>query len=355
MLPLRFPRRITPLTMVAAVGCGSTDLVLPSDGGPVQIVVLQGDHQEGIAGAPVEDSLVVRLVDTVGIGIPGRAVTWAVSIGGGSVAPETDTSDADGVAATKWALGPEAGANAVRAMIAGGGFVTFTAVGTGSGGGSTPSATRSTVSADPSSIAVATGTSTITVTVRDERGNPVEGATVSLQANGTGNTLIQPSGTTDPDGTTSGTLSSATSGPVIVSATVNGSVLLSQTAEVTVTEAPGAKVDHFVFRLQPHDVRTNERFLIDVALSDADGNVVPLTGILMYVGLFEVGDSVSHNKRLLGTRFRATENGVAVFDDLGVTKEGRYHFRVLSDQLPELGPHGPEPYLFSLPFDVGGH
>jgi hypothetical protein len=61
---------------------------------------------------------------------------------------------------------------------------------------------------------------------------------------------------------------------------------------------------------------------------------------------------VSLNKRLLGNRFRATEDGVAVFDDLGVTKEGRYRLRVLSDQLPELGPHGPEPYLFSLPFDV---
>ena len=27
-------------------------------------------------------------------------------------------------------------------------------------------------------------------------------------------------------------------------------------------------------------------------------------------------------------------------------------FRVLSDQLPELGPHGPEPFLFSVPFEV---
>ena len=46
-----------------------------------------------------------------------------------------------------------------------------------------------------------------------------------------------------------------------------------------------------------------------------------------------------------------TGNGVAIFD-LGVTKKGRYRFRVLSDQLPELGPHGPQPYLFSLPFNV---
>jgi hypothetical protein len=352
---MRLPRRITPLWMVAAVGCGSADLVLPSDGGPVQVMMLQGDNQEGSAGAPVRDSLVVRLVDTAGVGVPGRTVTWAVSIGGGSVVPNTDTSDADGFASTRWTLGPDAGVNAVRASIAGAGFVTFTAVGTsgdGGGGGSAPSASSSTISADPTSITAGTGTTTITVTVLDEQGSPVEGATVSLQASGAGNTLTQPSGTTGPDGTTSGTLSGATAGTIIVSATVNGSVLLSQTAEVTVTEAPRAKVDHFAFRLQPHDVHEDERFLVEVALSDADGNVVPLNGILMYVGLFVEGGDVPVNKRLLGNRFRATEDGVAVFDDLGVTKEGRYQLRVLSDQLPELGPHGPEPYLFSLPFNV---
>jgi hypothetical protein len=54
----------------------------------------------------------------------------------------------------------------------------------------------------------------------------------------------------------------------------------------------------------------------------------------------------------LGNRFRDTSNGVAVFDDLAVTKKGRYRLRALSDQLPELGPHGPEPFLFSIPFDV---
>jgi hypothetical protein len=114
--------------------------------------------------------------------------------------PETDTTDADGLASTKWTLGPEPGANAVRAALVGAGFVTFTAVGTSGdsvgGGGSGPSASRSTVAADPNSIAAVTETSTITVTVRDDHGDPVEGAGVSLQASGAGITLTQPSGTT---------------------------------------------------------------------------------------------------------------------------------------------------------------
>jgi hypothetical protein len=72
----------------------------------------------------------------------------------------------------------------------------------------------------------------------------------------------------------------------------------------------------------------------------------------MYVGLFEDGGDVSLNERLLGNRFRATEDGVAVFADLGVTRNGRYRLRMLSDRLPELRPHGSEPYQFSPPFDV---
>ena len=317
-------------------------------------MVVQGDRQEGLAGARLDDSLVVRLVDTAGIGVPGRPVTWVVSIGGGNVVPETDTTDADGFARTYWTLGPEPGANAVRAMVSGVAFITFTAVGTGegSGGGPSPSADRSTISADPSSIPAVTGTSTITVTVRDDQGEPVEGASVSLEASGTGNTLTQPQSPTAPDGTTSGTLAGAVPGTIVVSATVNRSVRLVQTADVTVTEAAGLKVDHFVFRLQPHDVHRGERFRVEVALAAADGNLVPLTGILMYLGLIPEGSDAPDNNLLSGSRFRNTENGVAVFDDLAVSQKGRYRFRVLSDQLPELGPHGPEPYVFSVPFEV---
>jgi hypothetical protein len=317
-------------------------------------MVVQGDRQEGLVGAGLGDSLVVRLVDTAGLGVPGRPVTWVVSIGGGSVVPETDTTDADGFARTHWTLGPEPGANAVRAMVTGVAFVTFTAVGTGEGGGGNPapSASRSTVSADPGSIPAVTGSSTITVTVLDEQGEPVEGATVSLQARGASNTLTQPESATGPDGITSGTVAGAAPGTIVVLATVNGSVQLAQTAQVTVNQPPGLKVDHFVFRLEPHDVRRGERFRVEVSLAGADGSLVPLSGILMYLGLFPEGSDVPNNDALSGDRFRDTENGVAVFDDLAVAKKGRYRFRVLSDQLPELGPHGPEPYVFSVPFEV---
>jgi Invasin, domain 3 len=324
----------------------------------MQVVAVHGDRQEGKVGEPLNDSLVVRVVDTTGVGISGREVTWAVTIGGGTLVPERDTSDADGLASAKWTLGPEPGANAARATISGISFVTFTAVSTGggdgggNGGDSTPSASRSSLSADPASIVAGAGSSTITVTVRNDRGDPIEGATVSLEASGTGVTVTQPDGATESDGTATGTVAGAAPGTIVVSATVNGSIRLAQTADVTVTEVPETQVDHFVFRLQPHDVRKNERFRVEVAMADADGNLVPLAGILLYLGLFPVGSDSPTNTRLLGNRFRETEDGVAVFDDLAVDKKGHYRLRVLSDQLPELGPHGPEPYLFSLPFEV---
>ena len=72
----------------------------------------------------------------------------------------------------------------------------------------------------PSPITASTGdnVSTITVTVRDAFGNAVSGATVTLSATGTGNTLT-PSGTTDADGHMIGTLSSTVAGTKTITAT----------------------------------------------------------------------------------------------------------------------------------------
>lgn len=317
-----------------------------------------------------------------------------------------------------------------------------------------PSAGRSALSANPASIEAGTGTSTIAVTVRDGGGDPVEGATVTLQATGGGNTLTQPSSITGPDGLATGTFRSSESGMKTISATVNGSVQVSETAGVTVTSAPGTSVepiegdnqigpagtalplrpavrvideqgqpvagagvafvvtggggsvdgdlritnaegiarsgdwtlgdspgtntlearagsaqgspvvfhaegvgsgsgivDHFVFRVQPPDAGEDEFFTVEVAMVDDDGEVVPLSGIEIYLGLFREGKDEPSNERLQGDRLEDTGNGIAVFN-VAVSKEGRYRLRALSDELPELGPHGPEPYLFSDPFDV---
>ena len=89
-----------------------------------------------------------------------------------------------------------------------------------------------------------------------------------------------------------------------------------------------------------------EPFTVAVALVDSDGNVVPLSGIVVYLGLFREGKNQPSNKELGGERFQPTENGVAVFDGLRVTKDGEYRLRALSDDFPAVGP------TFSDRFDV---
>ena len=112
-------------------------------------------------------------------------------------------------------------------------------------------------------------------------------------------------------------------------------------------------VDRMAFVFQPpEDLEARERFRVEVALLDEDGNLVPLTGIVVYLGLFREGSDVPSNSLLLGDRFQATEGGVAVFADLGVTQRGRFRLRALTDDLPEHWPHGPQPALFSDQFEV---
>ena len=84
---------------------------------------------------------------------------------------------------------------------------------------------------------------------------------------------------------------------------------------------------------------------------DSLGNVVPLSEIFIYLGLFPEGSDTPVNDDLSGERFENTIGGIATFD-LRVEREGRYRLRALTDDLPGHGPHGPEPFLFSRVFDV---
>src|SRR5439155_1132477 len=111
---------------------------------------------------------------------------------------------------------------------------TFTDAGSGTchdapGSGSGVSPSLSTVSASPTTLTAGSGSATITVTVKNGSGNPISGATVVLAATGSGNTLTQPSGTTNSSGVATGTLSSTVTGTKTVSATANGTAI-TQTA-----------------------------------------------------------------------------------------------------------------------------
>ena len=295
-----------------------------------------GDRQRGEPGAELADPLVVRLVDEDGDGVGGRAVAWVVATGGGAANPETSTTDDDGFASTGWTLGPAAGENRINAVVSGVGVVSFTATVSGDGGGE-PNADLSTITASPASVEAGTGQSIITVTVRDGQGTPIEGASVTLSASGSGNLLAQPSGPTGPDGVVTGTLGSVIPETKVVSAVVNGTVALTQVAEVTVTPAP-VQPDHLVFRVPPTDTEDDDPITpaVEVAIVDSDGNLVPLSGVEIQIELVREGRNGTH--QFDGDATRTTVDGIAVFPDLSVSHDhDDFRLRASAPDRPELG------------------
>jgi hypothetical protein len=450
---MRLVSRLSYPVLLLVAACGGGDLTVPNPDA-ASLVLVSGDGQTGVAGATLGDPLVVRLVDGAGNGIAGRVVSWVVAGGGGTTSPTRSASDESGLARARWQLGPEPGTNTLAAVVEGVGAVAFSATASAAGGDA-PSASRSTISAQPSSILAGAGVSTVTVTVRNAAGDPVAGATVTLDVTGAGNSVTQPAGATGADGVATGTVASDVPETKVVSATVNGSVRLDATAEIAVTSAgpgitiaalegddqsapaggavsvrpavrvtdgggqpvsgvavsfvvtggggrvdgasqttddngvarvggwtlgdtpgpntlearaPGASgspvvftadgtaggpgVDHFVFRIPPGNVKKGERFTVEVAMVDAGGTVVPLSGITIALGLFKQGHDEPNNKDLDGNRAVTTQDGVATFPDLAIRKEGSYRLRAVTEDLPQLGPLGPEPPLFSEAFVV---
>ena len=135
------------------------------------------------------------------------------------------TLSADGSAQYVWKFIPIAGK-------------TFTDSGAGAcypKGTSVVSAGLSTLAVSPASVSVG-GSATVTVTARDANGNPLHGAAVVLAATGSGNTLTQPTATTDANGIATGALSSTVAATKTVSATVSGTAV-NQRGTLTVTSA----------------------------------------------------------------------------------------------------------------------
>jgi hypothetical protein len=386
---------VAPAAWLAVTSCGDGELVLPPVDQPrPQIEAIEGNGQHAPVGEKLGEPIVVQVLDEAGVGVPNGSVNWVVSAGDGNVTPTTSRTDVNGIASAEWTMGPTPGPNRVDAIVPLTDTATFTATadpsddgggeggddgsggggdnggsgsggggsgggGTGGGGGSTvvPDAGLSSVVASPAAIVANGGSSTITVTVRNSAGERVSGATVLLSVSGGGSTLTQPTGPTDVDGTVTGTLRSSEPGTKVVTAIVNGTVRISETAQVSVS----APVHHLEYLVQPHDVREGEYFTVKVALVDAEGRVVPLSGIEIYVDLFRAGADHPDNTRALGDRFRDTVNGIATFELRVIngsgggpagTSESGYRLRALTDELPEFGQAGPRPFLFSNPFDV---
>jgi hypothetical protein len=345
-------RLLLPLAMVA---CGGSDLSVPSDVPSSQVVMVQGDHQVGQPGAPLGDPLIVRVTDSDGNPLPGQPVSWKLAGGGGAIDPASSTSNAEGLAFAEWILGPDPGLNVVEAQVTGD-TVTFSATAQdGGGGGGIEPAHIVAVQGDGQTARTGEPVPVApSVRVTDSGDAPVAGVTVTFVVTSGGGTVAGDTRTTDADGIAR--VGRWTLGPEPGGNTLEaraGSLAGSPVVfNAEATAAPQPQVNQLVYRFPPpQQAKLNQPFAVKVALVDADGGVVPLDGILIYVGLFPEGSESPRNQLVNGSRFESTVDGLATFQ-ISVTRKGKYRLRALTDDLPELGPHGPEPWLYSYVFEV---
>jgi len=109
----------TSHAMIATVPSSALDFTataLPGDAAEVEKVF--GDNQSAPVGDDLTDSLVIRVVDAFGNGVPGRSLSW-VLVGSGSVNPGSSITDDNGEAFTRWSLGLNAGQQTLRAAVPG--------------------------------------------------------------------------------------------------------------------------------------------------------------------------------------------------------------------------------------------
>ena len=83
------------------------------------ITILSGNNQTAPPGAPLPDSLVVRVSDQYENPVRDVSVTWTVTAQNGTVSPSTGRTDALGTASAEWTLGPTGGLKEVRAVVQG--------------------------------------------------------------------------------------------------------------------------------------------------------------------------------------------------------------------------------------------
>jgi Bacterial Ig-like domain (group 1) len=320
------------------MACSGGDLSLPEETPPILVEALRGGGQSAAPGEELPQPIVVKVTDAEGRPMPDVSVAFELGTGGegGEIQPDTASTQENGEASARWVLGDALGEQQVDAEVVGAGLdvVSFTA--TAVEDAPQPSAEQSSLSASPESIEAVTGLSVIRVTVRDGRGDPFPGATVTLAATGLGNVLNQPTAPTGEDGVAEGSFQAITPGTKVISAVVNDEIAIVETASVQVVVTP--MPDRLAFLVQPTDTEEDETIspAVAVAIVDVDGDVVPLSGVEIRLELIE--EDGDNSDDLEGDATEITEDGVATFPDLRVDRdENDYRLRATAPGRPELG------------------
>ena len=311
-----------------AAACGGSDLTLPGEDAPAALAIVAGGTQQGPAGAPLEEQVVVRVTDAEGRPVAGQGVLFRVVAGGGAAAPEQGTTDAQGRAGTTWTLGSAAGEQRLEVRVAGAegdvdAALRDTAVATAGAG----APARLELAGGNGQQGTAGGVLPESLLVRasDAAGNPAAGVTVTWTVGG-GGSVSAASTTTGADGR-SGVLMTlgTTPGSQTAQAAVDG--LAGSPVAFTATALAGA-AGRVAIETQPSTTaQSGSAFGRQprVRLLDANGNPVQQAGTAVNASLA----SGAGGATLVGSTTAATDaDGLATFSGLGISgPAGTYTIR----------------------------
>jgi hypothetical protein len=171
---------LVPLTGLAAValGCGGSDLTLPSGSEPSALAVVAGNNQTAPGGQMVPEPLVVQATDPAKRPVGQVRVAFVVTAGGGATSPDTAITDADGRASSRWTLGMTPGVQGVEARIVGSNPVSATFTGTASSTSTGPAPTTTQITSVSPSPSFPTQAVVVAFRVTSTGGTPTGTVTV---------------------------------------------------------------------------------------------------------------------------------------------------------------------------------
>jgi adhesin/invasin len=304
-------------TVNGAIGSPVTFTHTATAGAAAALELISGAGQTGNTSAQLAEDFVVRVHDDIGSGngVSGVTVDFTVTAGGGSRTPTSDTTDADGLAATRLTLGSGAGANTLEASSAGltGSPVVFSADATAG----TPTQIVVQSGGSQSGVIAGAAAALITFRVKDVGDAGVPDVTVSFSVSSGGGSRTPATDVSDSNGDVSVTHTTGTTvGGNEIRATALGGTI---SAATTTTTVAGTQTQLGITTQPESDVATgvvwNQQPAIQ--LQDQYGNAKATSGITITAAINTGTDTLG------GTLTANTDsNGLATFTDLSITGNG---------------------------------
>lgn len=264
-------------------------------GSPAAVAAASGGDQSATVGTAFGQPLVVVVNDAHGNPVSGVTITWTAPATGASASlPASATTNASGRASATATANGTPGSYAVTASAAGASSASFALTNTAGG---------------PASIAVVSGSGQSTavltpfpqplvVEVRDGRGNPVSGATVSYAAPASGaSAALSATATTDASGRASAiaTANGIAGGPYAVTARVTGA---AWPASFSLTNAPRAPEPIRAADGDNQEAVVTQAFARDLVATVVDAGGNPVAGAAVVFSAPSSGASAALSARV---------------------------------------------------------